>query len=171
MEEKEDKKIKHDFARFVFSTVSEQIKQADTKAFGILGILGILTMALLNRLAGIKSITGITPTWILLFVISALLIMLALKSVIRVVFPRLSKNEIHERSILYFQDIIAEKKVGYIQKATNYKEDEILSHIYQDIHNLAQIASSKFTALRKSLIIIIIAFVWTILIILLSYKS
>ncbi|MDO8564185.1 MAG: DUF5706 domain-containing protein [Nanoarchaeota archaeon] len=169
MEEKEDQKIKHDFARFTFSTINDQIKQADTKAFGILGTLGILTVALLTRLANIKSATGITPTWIILFIISALLIILALKSVIIVVFPRLNKNDINERSILYFQDIAAEKKINYVQKASNYKNDQILSSIYRDIHNISNIANLKFTALRKSLIISIITFIWTIVIILLSY--
>jgi hypothetical protein len=169
MEEKEDQKIKHDFARFVFSTISDQIKQADTKAFGILGTLGILTAALLTRLASIKSATGLNTTWVILFIVSSLLIILALKSVILVVFPRLNKNDTNERSILYFQDIIAEKKISYVQKASNYKNNKILDFIYSDIHNLSNIANLKFIALRKALIISIIAFIWTIIIILFSY--
>ncbi len=168
--EKEDSKIKHDFARFVFSTISDQIKQADTKAFGVLGILGVLTAALLSRLASIKSATGITTTWIVLFIISALLIVFALKLVVRVVFPRLATNKSNEKSILYFRDIINQPKAHYVQIAQSYSHEGLLTSLYQDTHNLAGIADAKFSTLRNALIMAVITFAWTITIILLSYN-
>jgi hypothetical protein len=168
--EKEDAKIKHDYARFTFSTLTDQIKQADTKAFGILGILGVLTAGLLSRLNTLKSAVGINPTWIVLFIISAILIIVALKAVIRVVFPRLSTNQLSERSILYFKDIVAQPKQQYVHRATTYTTEKLLEELYKDIYNISNIVDAKFASLRKALILTIITFAWTIAIILLSYK-
>lgn len=168
--EKEDQKIKHDFARFAFSTLSDQIKQADTKAFGVLSIIGVLTAGLLARLNAIKSAVGLNSTWIILFIISAVLIIFTLKAVIRVIFPRLANNPLHERSILYFRDIVAQPKQHYVNLASRYTNEKLLEGLYIDVYNLSIIADAKFASLRKALILTVLTFAWTITIILLSYR-
>ncbi|GEM_PF-5321971 len=60
----EDRKILGDFPKFIASAIADQIKQADTKAVGVLGILGIVTGALLSRLNSLKAVVGVShPSW------------------------------------------------------------------------------------------------------------
>lgn len=157
-----DIKVRADFSRFVFTSIVDQIRQTDTKAYGVLGILGILTSLLFNRLGAMRSSIGTNLTWWIIVVISALLFILVLGSVIGIVYPRLSKK--NKESILYFGDISKHSKEEYLNKAMDYSAEDVIEEAYKQSYSIAVIANKKFTALRIAMINLVITFIWTFII-------
>ena len=166
--DKGDTKVRADFSRFIVQNLADQIKQADTKAFGIMGVLGILTAGLLTRLNAIKSPTGVTVEWAVLFIISACLIILALKAVIRVVYPRMSFSA--NDGVIYFNDILKNESKEFVRKGLALSAEETIHESYKDAYSLATIAKAKFKALRYALITVVVAFIWTMVILILSFR-
>ncbi len=160
--ERDDQKVRGDFSRFVFSSITDQIRQTDTKAYGILGILGILTSLLFNRVGAMKSSIGSSLTWWIIVAISALLFIFVLSSVIGVVYPRLSKK--NKDSILYFGNISEHTKNEYLQKTMRYSAEEVIEEAYKQSYSIAIIANKKYIALRLAMINLLITFIWTFII-------
>ena len=163
----EDTKTLADFPKFITNSIADQIKQADTKAVGVLSILGIVTGALLARLNAIKIMVGISdPLWIFIFGISVVMIMLSMKAIVRVVYPRLSKK--NGGNMTYFADISLSSQQEYISGMRALSTDEIISKSYLLTYNLAKIASKKYRALQQAMILTMFTIIWTIAVILLS---
>lgn len=163
----EDIRVLVDFPKFIYTSIADQIKQADTKAVGILSIIGIVTAALLNRLSALKGSVGINhPMWVFIFAFSIIMLVLCMKSVIRVVYPRSTKGK--HKNLIYFQDIASFSQEEYKSKGKSLSANEILDEVYSNTHNLAKIANSKYGALRQAMILTVITIVWTVAVLLLS---
>jgi hypothetical protein len=162
-----DPKVATDFPKFISTSITDQIKQADTKAFGTLGIIGIIISALLSRLSALKAAEGvISPLWLILFGISAVLILIALKASLKVVYPRLSKPT--KKDMTYFGDISGLSKEEYVEWGRNANLNTIIYESYNNVHNISLVASKKYAALQKAMISTGIALIWTVFIILFS---
>lgn len=163
----EDIKTLADFPKFVSTAIADQIKQADTKAVGVLGILGIVTGALLSRLNVIKSVTGVAhPLWIFIFGFSVIMILFCMKAIIRVVYPRLSKKG--SDSLTYFQDISSVSRGDFVARARSLNTDQVVEQTYSNAYSLATIATKKYRALRHAMLLTGITIVWTIGVLLFS---
>ncbi len=164
---KEDIKTIADFPKFISTSIADQIKQADTKAVGVLGILGIVTGGLLSRLNSIKNVSGIEdPKWIFILGFSVVMILLCMKAIVLVVYPRLSKKG--SENMTYFQDIAGFSQEEYVNRGKALTTDEIITNTYITAHNLANIATKKYKALREAMILTIVTIIWTIGVLLLS---
>ncbi len=162
-----DPKVATDFPKYIATSITDQIKQADTKAFGTIGIIGISTSALLTRLSAIKAAHGIiSDTWIILFGISAILILIALKAAVAVVYPRLSKPT--GKDMTYFGDIVGLDREEFLEWGKKLTLDGVVHETYKNAYSIAQIASKKYKALHNAMVFTLIALVWTIGVILFS---
>jgi hypothetical protein len=162
-----DPRVATDFPKYIATSITDQIKQADTKAFGTIGIIGISTSALLARLASIRSAKGlISHTWLVLFGISAILILIALKAAISVVYPRLSKPT--GKDMTYFGDIVGLNREQFIAWGSNLTTEAVIHETYKNAYSIAKIASKKYNALRKAMLFTLVALIWTIGVILFS---
>lgn len=162
-----EQKVATDFPKFIATSMADQIKQADTKAFGTLSIIGIMTAALLSRLSVIKSAqVALSESWILLFGASAVLIIVALKFALAVVYPRLGKAE--GKSLIYFKDIVLLKEEEFLRRGQDIDAGEIIRQTYLNAYNLARVAEKKYSELRKAISFTLLALVWTLVILLLS---
>jgi len=162
-----DPKIIVDFPKYIATSISDQIKQADTKALGTIGIISIITGALLSRLSVIKSNTGeINNIWLVLFVVSVVLILLALKAAVVVVYPRLTKPK--KEDLTYFGDIANLTKDEFVTWGKGLGTNEIVHETYKNAYNLAQIADKKYAALRRAMFFTVFAIMWTVSVILYS---
>ncbi len=162
-----EQKVATDFPKFIATSMADQIKQADTKAFGTLSIIGIMTAALLTRLSVIKSAHAVlSDFWIILFGISAVLIITALKSALAVVYPRMGKAE--GKSLLYFKDISSFKEEEFLNWGQQVDVREIVRQTYLNAYNLARVADKKYAELQRAILFTLLALVWTLVILLLS---
>ncbi len=162
-----DSRIITDFPKFIFNTISDQIKQADTKAVGVLGILGIVTGALLSRLNTIKDHMGIyDPKWVVIFTFSTIMVVITMKFIVRVVYPRGSSS--NTKNMIYYKDISLYSKDEYIKRGESLLNTDILKETYNDVYNIAGVASRKYKALRLAMLMTIITIIWTIAVLLLS---
>ncbi|MEN9649741.1 MAG: hypothetical protein RL094_708 [Candidatus Parcubacteria bacterium] len=162
-----DPKVATDFPKYIATSITDQIKQADTKAFGTIGIIGIATSALLARLSVIKAAKGIIdPVWIALFGISALLILIAIKFSITVVYPRLTKPK--KEDMTYFADIAALSKQEFIEWGSKLTTEGVINETYKNAYNIALIAKKKYAALQKAMFFTAVAIAWAILVIIFS---
>ena len=155
-----------DFPKFTAAQIADLIKQADTKATATFYVLGITTAALLTRLTAIKTAGGITMEWMSLFTIAIVLILLAFKSIIAVIYPRFSKGE--RNDLVYFENIVLEQKEDYVARGMQLEEKEIAEAMYRNVYNLALIAHRKYHALRIALGLTGISIIATIVILFLS---
>ncbi len=156
----------NDFAKFSASQIADLIKQADAKAVSTLYVLGISTAALLTRINTIKASGGATPMWGAVFAVAVLLILVALKSVITVIYPRGGKPE--KGDMTYFESIAANKKETYIKTGMALTDEAALKALYQNAYNLAKVAHNKYHALRVALTLTATSIVTTILILFLA---
>ena len=106
------------------------------------------------------------PLWIFIFGMSVVMILLSIKSIIRVVFPRLSKKG--SDSMTYFKDISSVSKEDFISKGKSLSTEDIINESYNNAYALSVIATKKYLALREGIIITLITIVWTIGVILFS---
>lgn len=166
-EQKLDPKVATDFPKFIATSIADQIKQADTKAFGTISIIGITTAALLSRLAGLKAtLDVISPVWLLLFVISIGFIFFALKAAVLVVYPRLTTSK--KEDMTYFLDISSMTKEEFLSLGKSLTTEGVIEATYKNAYNLSHVAAKKYKALRKAMIFTLIALVWAIGVILFS---
>ena len=166
--ERHDPKVIVEFPRFIFNCIIDQIKQADTKAVGVLSILGIITSALMSRLNALKGMLGLDhPLWVILFSVSVIMILLSMKFIIRVVYPRDSKSK--DKTMIYFKDIANHSSVNeYIDKGSRLVPEDMARETYSNVYYLARIATQKYAALRQAMVLTIITLIWTIGVLLLS---
>jgi p-aminobenzoyl-glutamate transporter AbgT len=164
---KPDPRITTDFPKFIFTSLADQIKQADTKAFGLLTIIGIVTAALVTRLNALKTSLGIThPLWIFIFSFSFVMILVSIKCVVRVVYPRAGKNT--SKSMTYFRDIAAISREEYVRKGESLDAASIVRETYDNTYTLAQISNTKYKALREAIIVTVVTIAWTVCVLLFS---
>ncbi len=165
-----DQKVATDFPKYICTSIADQIRQADTKAFGTLGIVGITTGAVLSRLSALKtSLGGINETWLILFAVSAILIIIALKKSVAVVYPRLSRPKpAEQRDKTYFLDIAEYSKEDFVSWGKNVVAEDVVEESYKNAYNLAQIAKKKYAALRHAMFATVTALVWALGILLFS---
>lgn len=162
-----DPKVATDFPKYIATSITDQIKQADTKAFGTIGIIGIATSALLARLSVLKGAKGIiNPVWIVLFAVSAFLILIAIKTAISVVYPRLSKPK--KEDMTYFGDIASLTREEFVQWGKDLTLEGVIFETYKNAYSIAKIAEKKYHALRKAMIFTAIALIWAIAVIMFS---
>jgi len=155
-----------DFPKFSASQIADLIKQADAKAVSTLYVLGISTAALLTRINTIKASGGTSPMWGAVFAIAVLLILVALKSIITVIYPRGSKSE--KGDMTYFESIAANKKETYIKTGMAMTDDDIAKALYGNAYNLAKVTHNKYHALRIALALTGTSIVTTIVILFLA---
>lgn len=164
-----DPRVATDFPKYLSTSIADQIKQADTKAFGTLGIIGITTGAVLSRLSAIKStMGGVDEKWLVLFTVSAILIILALKASVSVVYPRLSKSNKSQKDKTYFMDIAEYTKDEFVAWGKSVVVEDVIEESYKNAYNLAQIAKKKFVALKKAMGLTLVALVWALAVLLFS---
>ncbi len=156
----------NDFAEFASEQIADLIKQADSKAVSTLYVLGISTAALLTRINTIKASGGATPMWGAVFAVAVLLILVALKSVITVIYPRGGKPE--KGDMTYFESIAAYKKEVYVKAGLALTEEDAAKALYGNAYNLARVAHNKYRALRVALTLTATSIVTTILILFLA---
>ena len=162
-----DPRLSSDFPKFVCTLISDQIKQADAKAIGVLSILGIVTAALLSRLGSLKGISGLMdPKWVFIFSFSVVMIVITMKFIVRVVYPRASKGG--NGNMLYFKDIATQSKEDYLTRGLELNNADIIRETYADAYNLAKVADKKYAALRRAMIATTVTIIWTIAVLLLS---
>jgi hypothetical protein len=167
VEPKLDQKVATDFPKFIAVSIADQIKQADTKAFGTISIIGIVTAALLSRLNSLKASVGVlNDTWLILFGISAILILVALKAAVTVVYPRLSKPG--KESFTYFGDISSITKDQFIEWGKGLTFDQVRDQTYINAYSLSKIADKKYKSLRRAMLATVLAIVWTLGVLLFS---
>lgn len=165
-----DPKVATDFPKYICTSIADQIRQADTKAFGTLGIVGITTGAVLSRLSSLKSSAGgIDDKWLILFSISAILIIFALKKSVSVVYPRLSKsNKEGARDKTYFMDIAEYSKEDFVAWGKQVTTQNVIEESYKNAYNLSKIAKKKYAALRHAMFATLVALVWALGVLLFS---
>lgn len=150
-----------DFFKLTSSQISDQIRQADTKAAALFGILGILTGALLNKVNSVR-----LPIWIdrpvsmLMILVSFLMIILTFKFIFVVIYPRYVKSKI--KSLSFFSDIITFSKEEYYNNLSSLNNDKFLNVFSNNIWNLSQVAEKKYGALRRAFVLAILSMVFTI---------
>ena len=155
-----------DFPKFSAGQIADLIKQADAKAVSTLYVLGISTAALLARINTVRASGGATPMWGAAFAVAVLLILVALKSVITVIYPRGGKPE--KGDMTYFESIVANKKETYVKNGLTLTDDDIAKALDSNAYNLAKVAHSKYHALRVALALTATSIVTTILILFLA---
>ena len=155
-----------DFPKFLFTQLSDLIRQADAKAQATFYVLGITTAALLARLNAIKASGVVTMMWLGAFMLSVLLILLALKSIIAVIFPRLSPGS--KTGLVYFRDILAHEPDEFVRAGLALSEDDAARRVYEQVYRLAAIADAKYRALRYALTLTGLAIVSAILVLFLT---
>ena len=163
-----DLKLAADFPRFVVTQIADQIKQADTKAFGVMGVLGAITIALLARLNALKEISTVyDPVWVFLFLASAAFIGLSLLAVMKVVYPRLGRGvggfggEFHD-TMTFFRSVVKMSEEEYVKKGLALSNQDIIEESYHNAHDLAAIADKKYHALRIAMAQTGLALLWTL---------
>lgn len=155
-----------DFPKFIATQLADLIKQADTKATATFYVLGITAAALLARLTATKLNNAGNVVWMGLFVIAAILILVALKTIITVIYPRLGKGS--KKGFIYFKDITSQSLAEYVERGRRVSEEETVTLLYEHAHNLARISEAKFRALRYALILTGVAIVWAMFVLLLA---
>ncbi len=155
-----------DFAEFASEQIADLIKQADAKAVSTLYVLGISTAALLARINMIKASGGATPMWGAVFAVAVFLVLMALKSIITVIYPRGGKPE--KGDMAYFESIAAYKKETYVKNGMALTDEAVAKALYGNAYNLARVAQSKYHALRVALALTGTSIVTTILILFLA---
>ena len=155
-----------DFPKFSAGQIANLIKQADAKAVSTLYVLGISTAALLARINAIKGGGGASPMWGAVFAVAVLLILVALKSIITVIYPRGGTPE--KGDMTYFESIATNKKETYIKTGMALTDDAIAKALYNNTYNLAKVAHRKYHALRIALTLTGTSIVTTILILFLA---
>lgn len=139
-----------DFPRQVLLVLLDQVKQADAKALGTFGALAILMGALATRITSLGGTDALNTPWLLILGSGAVLILLALKSLISVVYPRDAKTTV--KDMLYFKSISNIPQADFINWGKELTTEDALEELYRSAHNLAKIAESKYAALRKAMI-------------------
>ncbi len=155
-----DSRTKFEFSRYVSTYLQEQIKLADTKAAWTFSFLGIGTAALTTKIAKIDWASVNLPLTMLFIGISIALLILAFKSTVRVIYPRLSKG--NPNGMIYFEDISSQDKKNYIKKSLSITDEEITKEMVEQSYNLSSVASRKFKALRSAIIVAVITLIWII---------
>ena len=156
-----DYKVLTAFPQYIATAITDQIKQADTKALGMLGVLGVLISALLAKLNTLKSaLTTSNPLWLFIFGFSAIMVLLSLKFILAVVYPRSSKTK--SASLIYFKDIASANRTAYLERGESLSEAEIVRENYANAHALAGVANRKYQALKRAMICTIITLVWVV---------
>ncbi|MBM3281654.1 MAG: hypothetical protein FJY91_02865 [Candidatus Harrisonbacteria bacterium] len=150
-----------DFQKFVCQNLSDQIKQADTKAAAIISVLGLITASLLSRLSSIKVRGSLSETNMIVYCLAAALILVSLKFAIGVIFPRISKGK--STGLLYFGDISLMRKETFVKNITKIDETQISLEYANQAHALSAIAKRKYWNLRQAFILSSIALVFTII--------
>jgi len=162
-----DPRLAADFPKYLCTSIADQIKQADVKAFGTLSIIGITTAGIFSRLSALKSAAGgVNEKWLVFFAVSAFLVVLALKASITVVYPRLTKSNKQDKT--YFMDIAHHTKEEFLMWGKNITTENVIEESYKNAYNLAQIAKKKYLALRKSMLFTLIALIWALAVLLFS---
>ncbi|GEM_PF-5970718 len=95
------------------------------------------------------------------------MILLSMKAILRVVYPRISKKGGGD-SMTYFQNIAGSSREEYIARGSKLTADEVIANSYMNAHDLAAVASKKYKALREAMILTIITIIWTIGVLLVS---
>ena len=149
-----------DFPKFSATQFADLIKQADTKATSTLYVLGISTAALMARLTSLKSSGSITPMWGMLFAVAGLLIVVAFKAIISVIYPRLGKPQ--KGDMLYFESVAQETRAHHAKRGMALSEEDEVKALYGNAWSLAQVAHNKYKALRAALALTGISVIATI---------
>lgn len=151
-----------DFPKFSATQIADLIKQADTKATSTLYVLGISTAALMARLTSLKSSGAITPMRGMLFALAGFLIVIAFKTIISVIYPRLGTPQ--KGDPLYFESIVLETQASHAERGIELSEDDEVRALHTNAWNLAQVAHRKYAALRIALALTGVSVAGTILI-------
>lgn len=158
-----DMRSKLDFARFICQNLSDQIRQADTKAAAVFSVLGIMTAGLLSRITNIKvRLTDWPIESLVIYGIAGLLLIISLKSAIAIIFPRLSKGK--KESLIFFGDIVNFKKKDYEERVLKIDDEKIVLQYSNQAAALSAIALKKFTHLRQAFILTAVTLAWVIFI-------
>ena len=152
--------VRANFPQHINTYLQEQIRLADTKAAWVFSILGVATAALSTILSKFSLSEFGTTRIISIMVVSAVLIFLAFKHIVLVMYPRLSKGS--NNGMMYFRDIITQSKEEYIQRGLGLGEDGIIKELYTQAYNLSRIVEKKFKELRIAIITTLIALAWII---------
>ena len=155
-----------DFPEFLAGQTADLIKQADAKATSTLYVLGISTAALMARLTAVKSSGAMTPQWTMFFAIAIVMIILAFKSIIAVIYPRLGKPA--KNDLTYFESVASMTKESHAEQGIAMTDAEISRALHGNAWSLAQVAHRKYHALRIALAMTGISIASTILILLLA---
>lgn len=155
-----------DFPKTVVSSLSDQIRQADTKAAGTITFLGIIGGILIREIDLLKNSLGDRSyIWFVVVIVSAVMLMLAFKAVIRVLYPRISKGS--KEGMYYFKDILQNSKEEYTKKGVYMTNEGIARQLYSTSYALSKVLEAKFKALKLAMILTLIVLVWTIVVIIL----
>lgn len=149
-----------DFPKFSATQIADLIKQADTKATSTLYVLGISTAALMARLTSLKSSGAITPMRGMLFALAGFLIVVAFKTIMSVIYPRLGKPK--KGDALYFESIALETQANHTKRGMALSEEDELRALHANAWNLARVAHKKYHALRLALALTALSVVTTI---------
>ncbi len=155
-----------DFPKFVAGQTADLIKQADAKATSTLYVLGISTAALMARLTAVKASGMMTPRWTVFFAIAIFMIILAFKSIIAVIYPRLGKPA--KNDLTYFESVAAMTKEAHAKEGTGMDDHDVARALHGNAWSLAQVAHRKYHALRVALAMTGVSIASTILILLLA---
>lgn len=159
-----DKKIRYTFPITIFQYLQNQIKLADTKAAWTFSVLAVGTGALLSRIASIDWSIPQDMKTIMLPIIAAIILVLAFKRVVLVMYPRFSEGK--PSGLIYFKDIVSQSKTAYIKKGLALTEEQIIEDLYKQNYDLSKIVDKKFNSLRSAIISTAIALIVTIIVLL-----
>jgi hypothetical protein len=162
MPNKVDPRYKFGLPQTTVLEKNQLIRFADTKAAWTFSVLGVGTAAF-STFVSRMDLTNLSKTHMILFGIAIILLVISFNKVVRVMYPRFSKP--NKTGMIYFQDIISNKKEDYIKKGLNLSEKEILSNLYEQAYDLSTIASKKFKALRYAIISSVITLIYLIILI------
>ncbi|MST04413.1 MAG: hypothetical protein EXS49_02515 [Candidatus Pacebacteria bacterium] len=152
-----------DLLKFISSQVSDQLRQADTKAVSIFGVLGILTGLLVNKINSLKFSEWFErPISMILIFISLFLVILSFKFALRVLYPRKSVSD--KKSLSFFGDISSLKKEEYISLVSEVEEGESINILSLNVWNLSSVASKKYNALKTAFMLGIFSLIFTIIV-------
>lgn len=164
-----DKKInpevKYYYSQFVNSNLYEQIKFADTKAALIFSVLGIATAAIVSRGIKIDWVQVNVSFIVILLGIAVILIIISLKSVFAVLYPRYNKSK--RKGTFYFEDILNYNKNEYVNKGVSLSDNETAKELFEQSYVLADIVNRKFRAIRHAMITTAITLAYTVMILML----
>lgn len=155
-----DEKIRFEFLKIVNSTISEQIRLADTKAAWTFSVLGLLTAVLTNILTKYSLKELLVPRVMVFGIIAIGSLILAFKHIVLVMYPRISKGT--KGGVIYFRDVTQSTKEEYIELLESFNEERMAIALNSQTWELSRIAEKKFASLRTAIISCMFALGWIV---------